>query len=47
MHSFTEQEKDTRAADMSEHTYIPQSKTFEMDLMEHYRLEWSQLLVSL
>ncbi|XP_057380058.1 large ribosomal subunit protein uL24m-like [Daphnia carinata] len=36
---YPEQEKDTRAADISEHTYIPQSKTFEMDLMEHYRLE--------
>ncbi|EFX78541.1 probable 39S ribosomal protein L24, mitochondrial [Daphnia pulex] len=36
---YPEQEKDTRAADVSENTYVPQSKTFEMDLMEHYKLE--------
>nr|CAG4637222.1 EOG090X0ADH [Ceriodaphnia reticulata] len=29
---YPEQEKDTRSADVAENTYVPQSKTFEMDL---------------
>lgn len=36
---FVEQEKDTRANDVAEVTYVPKLRTFEMDLMEHYRLE--------
>lgn len=36
---YPEQEKDTLAPDVAEHTYVPQCKTFEMELMEHYKLE--------
>nr|CAG4644989.1 EOG090X0ADH [Leptodora kindtii] len=35
---YAEQEKDTRAADVTTATFVPQLKTFEMDLMEHYKL---------
>nr|CAG4648790.1 EOG090X0ADH [Polyphemus pediculus] len=36
---YPEQDKDTLAADIAAVTYVPQIKTFEMDLMEHYNLQ--------
>lgn len=36
---YPEQEKDTKAEDVSAITYVPEIKTFEMGLMEHYKLQ--------
>nr|CAG4634955.1 EOG090X0ADH [Alona affinis] len=36
---YAEQPKDTLAEDVAARTYVPQIKTFEMDLVDHYRLD--------
>ena len=36
---LAEQPKDTAADDVTANTYVPRCATFEMDLMENYKLQ--------